>query len=224
MASAVGLASIEIFGYRDPRTRDYAVELGVALQLTNILRDVAADAAPRPAVPARWTSWRRFGVDGGEVLAAAAARRAPRRGLRALLGFQARAGARALRARARRCCPPADRRAHGSRPRSWRAVYRALLEELVAPRASRSAAARVRPLAPAQGLDRAARTLAARRAGRVKVVVVGGGFAGLAAAIALQERRHEVTLLERRGVLGGRATSYRDAVDAARTWTTARTS
>jgi hydroxysqualene dehydroxylase len=46
----------------------------------------------------------------------------------------------------------------------------------------------------------------------VKVVVVGGGFAGLAAAIRLQEHRHEVLLLERRGVLGGRATSYRDAV------------
>jgi squalene-associated FAD-dependent desaturase len=46
----------------------------------------------------------------------------------------------------------------------------------------------------------------------VKVVVVGGGFAGLAAAIALQERRHQVTLLERRGVLGGRATSFPDAV------------
>lgn len=45
----------------------------------------------------------------------------------------------------------------------------------------------------------------------MKVVVVGGGFAGLAAAIALQERRHQVTLLERRGVLGGRASSYRDA-------------
>jgi squalene-associated FAD-dependent desaturase len=45
----------------------------------------------------------------------------------------------------------------------------------------------------------------------VKVVVVGGGFAGMATAIALQERRHEVLLLERRGVLGGRATSYRDA-------------
>jgi squalene-associated FAD-dependent desaturase len=45
----------------------------------------------------------------------------------------------------------------------------------------------------------------------VRVAVVGGGWAGLAAAIALQERRHEVTLLERRGVLGGRATSYRDA-------------
>ena len=44
VAAAVGLASIEIFGYEDPRTRDYAVELGVALQLTNIVRDVAADA------------------------------------------------------------------------------------------------------------------------------------------------------------------------------------
>jgi squalene-associated FAD-dependent desaturase len=46
----------------------------------------------------------------------------------------------------------------------------------------------------------------------MKVVVIGGGFAGLAAAIVLQERRHAVSLLERRGVLGGRATSYRDAV------------
>ena len=46
----------------------------------------------------------------------------------------------------------------------------------------------------------------------MKIVVVGGGFAGLAAAIALQERRHDVVLLERRGVLGGRATSFRDAV------------
>ena len=45
----------------------------------------------------------------------------------------------------------------------------------------------------------------------MRVVVIGGGFAGMAAAIALQERRHEVVLLERRGVLGGRATSYRDA-------------
>jgi zeta-carotene desaturase len=46
----------------------------------------------------------------------------------------------------------------------------------------------------------------------MKVVVVGGGFAGLAAAIELQERRHRVVLLERRGVVGGRASSSRDAV------------
>ena len=46
----------------------------------------------------------------------------------------------------------------------------------------------------------------------MRVTVIGGGFAGLSAAIALQERRHQVTLLERRGVLGGRATSFPDAI------------
>jgi zeta-carotene desaturase len=45
----------------------------------------------------------------------------------------------------------------------------------------------------------------------MRVVVVGGGFAGFAAAIRLQESRHDVVVLERRGVLGGRATSSRDA-------------
>ncbi len=44
VASVVGLLSIEIFGYKNPATRDYAVDLGKALQLTNILRDVYTDA------------------------------------------------------------------------------------------------------------------------------------------------------------------------------------
>ena len=43
VASAVGLVSIEIFGYRDPGCRDYAIELGLALQVTNIIRDVGKD-------------------------------------------------------------------------------------------------------------------------------------------------------------------------------------
>ena len=51
VASAVGLACIEIFGYRDPRARDYAVHLGIALQLTNILRDVAGRRARRARLP-----------------------------------------------------------------------------------------------------------------------------------------------------------------------------
>ena len=45
VASAVGLVSIEIFGYRNPACREYAIELGLALQLTNILRDVGKDFA-----------------------------------------------------------------------------------------------------------------------------------------------------------------------------------
>ncbi len=44
VASVVGLLSIGIFGYRNPASRDYAIYLGKALQLTNILRDVRTDA------------------------------------------------------------------------------------------------------------------------------------------------------------------------------------
>lgn len=43
VASTVGLICIEIFGARDSRSRDYAFNLGLALQLTNIIRDVAVD-------------------------------------------------------------------------------------------------------------------------------------------------------------------------------------
>jgi phytoene synthase len=43
VASAVGLICLEIFGYRDQRAKSYAENLGLALQLTNIIRDVSAD-------------------------------------------------------------------------------------------------------------------------------------------------------------------------------------
>jgi len=53
VASAVGLVSIEIFGYKNPQCRNYAVQLGQALQMTNIIRDVAVDlAADRIYLPA----------------------------------------------------------------------------------------------------------------------------------------------------------------------------
>ena len=61
VASAVGLCCIEIFGYTDPRARQYAINLGTALQLTNIIRDVGADArAGRVYVPQE--DLRAFGV------------------------------------------------------------------------------------------------------------------------------------------------------------------
>ncbi|MBI2856501.1 MAG: presqualene diphosphate synthase HpnD [Chloroflexi bacterium] len=43
VASAVGLICIEIFGYKDPRAREHAIDLGIAMQLTNILRDIQED-------------------------------------------------------------------------------------------------------------------------------------------------------------------------------------
>jgi 15-cis-phytoene synthase len=61
VASAVGLAAIEIFGYTDPRARQYATDLGIALQLTNIIRDVGSDArAGRVYIPRE--DLRKFGV------------------------------------------------------------------------------------------------------------------------------------------------------------------
>jgi phytoene synthase len=44
VASTVGLICVEIFGYSDPRVREYAVDLGLGMQLTNILRDMKEDA------------------------------------------------------------------------------------------------------------------------------------------------------------------------------------
>src|SRR5581483_3123052 len=68
VASAVGLVCIEIFGYTNPSARDYAVNLGLAFQLTNILRDVAEDAA-RGRIYLPQEDLRRFGCAEADVLA-----------------------------------------------------------------------------------------------------------------------------------------------------------
>lgn len=67
VASVVGLLSIEIFGYTDPACRDYAVYLGKALQLTNILRDVRSDAE-RGRIYLPVSELERFGVTAEELL------------------------------------------------------------------------------------------------------------------------------------------------------------
>jgi len=68
VASLVGLVCIEIFGYRNPSARDYAVNLGVAFQLTNILRDVREDAwRDRIYLPAE--DLERFGYSEQELCA-----------------------------------------------------------------------------------------------------------------------------------------------------------
>ena len=67
VASAVGLLCVEIFGYRNGAARDYAVELGVALQMTNILRDVGGDAA-RGRIYLPGEDLRRFSVSEEQIL------------------------------------------------------------------------------------------------------------------------------------------------------------
>ena len=67
VASVVGLLSIEIFGYRNPACREYARHLGLALQLTNILRDVRVDAE-RGRIYLPLEALRRHGVAEADVL------------------------------------------------------------------------------------------------------------------------------------------------------------
>jgi 15-cis-phytoene synthase len=86
VASTVGLVCVQIFGCEEAASRDYAVDLGVALQLTNILRDVPADLAQgRLYIPL--DELERFGCTEEALLTTP--RAAP---VRALLAFQ---GARA---------------------------------------------------------------------------------------------------------------------------------
>lgn len=67
VASVVGLLSIEIFGYQQPACREYAVYLGKALQLTNILRDVRTDAQ-RGRIYLPLSELATFGVSEEEIL------------------------------------------------------------------------------------------------------------------------------------------------------------
>jgi len=67
VASVVGLLSIEIFGCQNPACRDYAVYLGKALQLTNILRDVRTDAG-RGRIYLPLSELKKFNVSPDEIL------------------------------------------------------------------------------------------------------------------------------------------------------------
>ena len=126
VASAVGLCCIEIFGYSEPRARDYAVNLGIALQLTNIMRDVGTDArAGRVYIPQE--DLRRFAVTAGDLRAG-----------RYTDGFVALMERQAHRARhfyeaAHRAFPAADARALVAAQIMGR-IYFTLLQELEARR------------------------------------------------------------------------------------------
>ena len=67
VASSVGLMCRQIFGYKNESTRDYAINLGIALQLTNILRDVKDDAKKgRIYLPLE--DLKRFGVTEEDIM------------------------------------------------------------------------------------------------------------------------------------------------------------
>jgi phytoene synthase len=126
VASAVGLACIEIFGHREPGAREYAIDLGIALQLTNILRDVSEDAA-RGRVYLPLEDLREAGVSEEDL---AFGRRTP--GFYALMRKNA-ARARAHYLRARAAIGP-DEKHRLVIAEIMGDIYYALLEELEANR------------------------------------------------------------------------------------------
>jgi len=67
VASVVGLLSVEIFGYTDRRTLKYAHDLGIAFQLTNIIRDVGEDAR-RNRIYLPMDELQQFGVTATEII------------------------------------------------------------------------------------------------------------------------------------------------------------
>jgi phytoene synthase len=126
VASAVGLICLNIFGYRDPMAKQYATDLGVALQLTNILRDVPVDLAQgRVYIPQEDLRAHACTEDDlrSEARHAGAGVRSP--AVKALLRQQAQR-ARDYYARAARALPKADARSLIA-AQIMGAIYRAIL-------------------------------------------------------------------------------------------------
>jgi phytoene synthase len=129
VASAVGLMCVQIFGCKDPGSRQYAIDLGVALQLTNILRDVPGDLA-RGRVYLPLDDLARFGVSeadlGAEAAHAGHGVGSPQ--VKALLAFQTER-ARQYYARADATLPRSDARRLVA-ARIMGNIYRGILDRI----------------------------------------------------------------------------------------------
>jgi phytoene synthase len=122
VASVVGLMAAEIFGYADRRTLKYAHDLGLAFQLTNIIRDVGEDAR-RGRIYLPLDELRRFEVKPAEILDAKHSERFGR-----LMEFQIER-ADGLYTQALAALPVADRKAQRA-GLVMAAIYRTLLDEI----------------------------------------------------------------------------------------------
>jgi phytoene synthase len=123
VASTVGLLVVRILGFKNPRSLEFAETLGIAVQLTNVLRDVGHDASTgRIYLPG--AELERFGVSTESLFAGQMTD-----GLQLMLSFNAKRAA-SYYERAERLLPDADRRALRPATAMGR-IYRALLDELI---------------------------------------------------------------------------------------------
>ena len=203
VASAVGLASIYIFGFKNPRTKKYAEALGYALQFTNILRDVAEDMATRGRcyIPSKELEF--FGVKKEDLLEPSKNPQCKK--LFAMLRYRAKHYFNM----ADRLLPEED--AESMKPSFiMRYIYEEILDRLAC---SDYNAIKKEPLklSKAQKIKLAFKALrngakrAAKKQNFGKVCVLGGGVAGICSAVKLAEEGFDVELIEARANLGGRA-------------------
>jgi phytoene synthase len=122
VAGVVGLLSAEIFGYTDQATLEYAHTLGIAFQLTNIVRDVGEDAR-RGRIYLPLDEMARYGVIAADLMSG---RGSP--GFEDLMQFEL-ARARGFYTEAMKLLPAQDRRAQRA-GLIMAAIYRQLLEEI----------------------------------------------------------------------------------------------
>ncbi len=123
VASVVGLVSIEIFGYQHESAKGYAVDLGLALQMTNIIRDVAVDLDNGGRVYLPLEDLERFGYLPADLRARTYDKR-----FRALMSFEAQR-AQAYYDAAARQLAPVDRRSMVA-AETMRAIYWKLLRNM----------------------------------------------------------------------------------------------
>jgi phytoene synthase len=122
VASVVGLLAASIFGYRNPRTLEYAKNLGIAFQLTNIIRDVGEDAR-KNRIYLPMEDLKQFDVPAADLLNGRESEN-----FKNLLAFEA-ARARQYYEKAFASLPQGDRRTQ--RPGLiMAAIYRTLLDEI----------------------------------------------------------------------------------------------
>ena len=212
VAGAIGRVCLSIFGSRPPArgavtAGELADDLGVALQLTNILRDVREDAENgRVYLPGR----------GPAALRVSDRTRTPRLARRSRRRRSSTAVWLAWCA-SRPTAPSGGSSAGCSSCRCWTAAARACVRAMagiyhrllvrIESEPERVLRERVSLSGPREGVGRGPRAGRGDIVSATRVVVVGGGLAGIAAALELADAGAEVTLVEVRPRLGGAAYS-----------------